>query len=896
MPKTTKQKVVLFDGSSLAFRAFFAIRDFSKFTNHTGRHTNALYTFHRMLTHVLEVEQPDYALVAWDAGKTTFRTEMYPEYKGGRAQTPEEFREQMPFFNPLLDGFGIAHYELANYEADDIIGTMAMAVDPDQYEVVIVSGDKDLTQLAREHVSVQLNRRGVSEMDLYTPQTIQEQMGITPEQIIDLKGLMGDSSDNYRGVTGIGEKTALKLLKAYGSVENIYAHIDEISGKKRRENLINDRDQAFLSKQLARIETQAPLTITLADIKKQPHDPEKLRAFYQEMDFHQFLKALDGEKMAEAPTSQADKPDYTLLTEAEAITPDCFHTGAMALYGEMLESNYHEGTLLAVAWGDDTAIYVAEAEVALAAPAFKDWLADPTRAKWVFDGKRQAVMFHRYGASLCQVTEDVLIGSYLSHAKDLSLDIALVSEAEQLPAFAHDEAIYGKGKKQRVPDDRTQMYDHLAAKVQLIRTLVPLEHQHLEHDQMMDLYRDMELPLAAVLTQMELTGIHVERSVLAALKTDFAERLDELEQAIYEEAGYPFTINSTYQLSDVLFQDMGLKGGKKLKKTAEDGHPYYSTAQGELEKMQGIPIVDLILSYRQLAKLQSTYIEGIGEYIHPEDQKVHTRFIQTLTATGRLSSADPNLQNIPIRSEEGRQIRRAFMSDKPGWQIFSSDYSQIELRILAHISGDQHLKQAFIEGKDIHRDTASKVLGVPHDQVTANQRRQAKAVNFGIVYGISDYGLSQNLGIPRAEAHAFIERYFQTYPEVKRFMTDIVTSAKEKGYVETLFHRRRYLPDIHARNFAVRSFAERTAMNSPIQGTAADIIKIAMVKMAQALKDQQLKANLLLQVHDELIFEVPEEELATLQRVVKDVMEHAVTLDVPLVADANYGPTWYDAK
>ncbi|MDO4681132.1 MAG: DNA polymerase I [Aerococcus sp.] len=891
-----KQKVVLFDGSSLAFRAFFAIRDFSKFTNKNGRHTNALYTFHRMLTHVLEVEQPDYALVAWDAGKTTFRTEMYPDYKGGRQSTPQEFREQMPFFNPMLDGFGIKHYELANYEADDIIGTMAMQADPDAFDVVIVSGDKDLTQLARDHVTVELNRRGVSEMDPYTPQTIQDKMGITPEQIIDLKGLMGDSSDNYHGVTGVGEKTALKLLEEYGSVENIYEHIDEISGKKRRENLINDKDQAFLSKKLARIETNAPLTITLDDIKKQPKDPEKLREFYQDMDFHQFLSELTGtEDVVETPDTP-ETPAYTVVSDPAEITPNYFSGDTMALYGEMLETNYHEGELVAIAWGNNDQIYVADSDIALASDVFKEWLRDNTKAKWVFDGKRQTVMFRRYGGELNHITEDVLIGSYLSHAKDLSDDIALVSEAESLPPFPHDEAVYGKGKKRQVPDDKAVMYDHLAAKIQLIQTLVPLEHEHLKHDQMADLYRNMELPLSQVLAQMEMDGIHVDQTVLDDLKQDFAMRLDDLEAAIYNEAGHPFTVNSTYQLSDVLFQEMGLKGGKKLKKKADDGHAYYSTAQGELEKLQGVPIVDLILNYRQLSKLQSTYVEGISDYIHPDDQKVHTRFIQTLTATGRLSSADPNLQNIPIRSEEGRQIRRAFMSDKPGWQIFSSDYSQIELRVLAHISGDKHLKQAFIDGKDIHRDTASKVLGVPHDEVTPNQRRQAKAVNFGIVYGISDYGLSQNLGIPRAEAKEFIDRYFETYPDVKRFMDEIVQSAKSKGYVETLFHRRRYLPDINARNFTVRSFAERTAMNSPIQGTAADIIKIAMVKMADALQKHHLEANLLLQVHDELIFEVPEEELETLSQVVKEVMEEAVTLDVPLAADASYGPTWYEAK
>lgn len=891
---TTKKKLVLFDGSSLAFRAFYAIQNIDSFTNKNGLHTNALYTFHRMLTKILDDEKPDYALVAWDAGKTTFRTEKYADYKGGRQSAPDEFREQMPFFNVILDGFGISHYELVNYEADDIIGTLAFSVPAEAYDVVIISGDKDLTQLAREHVTVKLNRRGATDMEDYTPDTVKEKYGIIPEQIVDLKGLMGDSSDNYPGVTGIGEKTALKLLKEYETVEGVYDHIDDISGKKRKEHLIEDKEQAFMSKDLARIRTDAPVELTIDDIEMRARDDEKLRQFYEDMNFNQFLSEMGGEAAVKSETS-VEVPEYQVVTSADELTADMFKGDAQAFYTEMLEKNYHDGTMIAAAWGNADSVYVAPVDVLVASDVFQNWLTSDA-PKWVFDMKRQRVMWYYQGVQMHGVTEDVLIGSYLSHSEDLSVDIAKVATAEEISGFPTDDQVYGKGAKRGIPNDATNMYDHLARKIQLIQDLVPIEHEHLEAKQMMSLYRDMELPLADVLADMEEQGVHVDQNVLDELKIDFDQRLKDLEGAIYEEAGHEFTINSTYQLSDVLYGEMGLPHGKKLKKEGENGEKYYSTAQGELEKLQGVPIVDLILNYRQISKLQSTYVSGLSDFIHEDDQKIHTRFVQTLTATGRLSSADPNLQNIPIRSDEGRQIRRAFMSKHPDWVVLSSDYSQIELRVLAYISGDKHLKQAFIDGKDIHSDTASRIMNVPIEEVTANQRRQAKAVNFGIVYGISDYGLSQNIGIPRYEAKEFIDRYFETYPNVKQFMDEVVKQAHTDGYVETLWHRRRYLPDINNRRFQLRSFAERTAMNSPIQGTAADIIKIAMIRMKQALAERGLQANMLLQVHDELIFEVPKEEVDELTALVKEVMEGAVDWDVPLLADVNVGDTWYDAK
>ncbi|MCY3025118.1 DNA polymerase I [Aerococcus loyolae] len=885
-----QEKLLLFDGSSLAFRAFFAMHDLNRFKNNKGLHTNALYAFHLMLTHVLEKEKPSHALVAWDAGKTTFRTAYYPEYKGGRDKTPQEFVEQMPYFNKLLDAFGIAHYELANYEADDIIGTLSQKGAQAGMDVVIISGDKDLIQLARDQVRVDINRKGVTNIDSYTPQSIQADQGISPEQLIDVKGLMGDNSDNYPGVTGIGEKTALKLIQEFGSMEEVYANIDQVSGKKRKENLVKDKDQAFLSKKLARIILDAPVEKSLADLKCQGIQAQDLVNFYREMNFKQFMEKFLANSGADADFELEDSswevPDYQVLDQLEAKH---FTQDQTALYLEMFENNYHEGELIYVVWGNKDHIYLASPDLVKESQAFKNWIENPHAKKVLYDAKRSQVILKRLGMDLEGVSDDVLIASYLIHARDLSGDVANVAREFNLDYLAYDNEVYGKGKKVAVPEDKTRLYDHLVAKVSVINDLLPIIKDRLEADEMVDLYRQIELPLAQVLAKMEIMGISVDRSRLEDLSQSYEEQLDQLQEEIYREAGVEFNINSTQQLSKILFEDMGLKGGKKTK----SGN--YSTAQSELEKLQGVPIIDLILAYRQLAKLQSTYVQGILDFIH-QDGKVHSRFIQTLTTTGRLSSADPNLQNIPIRTEEGRKIRQAFVPSHPDWVIFSSDYSQIELRVLAHVSGDPHLQEAFKENKDIHTATAAKVFHKDEKDISKDERRQAKAVNFGIVYGISDYGLSQNLSISRQEAKAFIDKYFEIYPKVAEYMDKSVEIAREAGYAKTLFNRRRYLPDLKAKNYNVRSFAERTAMNSPIQGTAADIIKVAMVEMDQALEEHQLQANLLLQVHDELIFEVAKEDLEDLAALVKDVMENAVSLDVPLIVDSNYGATWYDAK
>ena len=885
---TKKKKLVLIDGSSVAFRAFFGLHaQLEKFKNHYGLHTNALYGFHNMIQSVLKAEDPTHILVAFDAGNTTFRTEYFPEYKAGRSKTPGEFTEQMPYLRDLLKGFGIAHYELVNYEADDIIGTLSVKVDPEEFDVVVISGDRDLTQLAKENVRVDITKKGVSDLKPYTVESIKEEMGISPLQIIDMKGLAGDSSDNIPGVTKIGEKTALKLLQEYGSVEGVYANIDAMKQSKRKENLINEKDIALMSKRLATIDTDSPLEITIDDLEYHGADLKKLTEFYKEMDFKSHLSNLDTTELDAEKEANRTEITYEVVTE---VTEDMFEKD-MALYVQMLNDNYHTAEIVGISWGNAERIYVGEADTILTSPVFKKWAEDESLSKAAFDAKQVYVALDRYGIKLSAIQYDVLLEAYLLDVKDNSNDLAAIAEEYDYHDVAGDESVYGKGAKIKVPEDISVMHTHLARKVKAIATLGPALMEKLVANDQKELFSEIELPLAIILADMEIQGITVNGKRLEEMRDEFAIQLKEIEQKIYAEAGEEFNINSPKQLGVILFEKMGYPVIKKTKTG-------YSTAVGVLEQLQDqAPIVEFILNYRQIAKIQSTYVEGLLKVVRPDTGKVHTRYMQTIARTGRLSSVDPNLQNIPIRLEEGRKIRQAFIPRKAGWKIFASDYSQIELRVLAHISNDEHMKEAFIEEQDIHSSTAMRVFGIdkPED-VTANIRRRAKAVNFGIVYGISDYGLSQNLGITRKEAQQFIDTYFEKYPGIEAYMEDVVREAKEKGFVETLFNRRRYLADINSRNFNLRSFAERTAINTPIQGSAADILKVAMIKIAQALKESDLKATMLLQVHDELIFEAPEEEIPALQKMVEDVMEHAVDLSVPLKVDSNFGQSWYEAK
>lgn len=782
---------------------------------------------------------------------------------------------------------GIPHYRLNQYEADDIIGTLAKQGEAAGYEVVVLSGDKDLIQLADNNITVKITTKGVTELVEYTPEVIFEKYGLTPDQIIDMKGLMGDSSDNYPGVTKVGEKTAVKLLQEFGSVEGIYEHVDEMKKSKLKENLINDKELAFLSKKLARINVESPLEITLEDTLRKQQDVEALMAFYKEMNFNSFQSDLlnsGATTVEEAP--KAERPNVTRVSE---ITEDMLK-GATSVHFETLEANYHVADVIAVAFGNEKEAFVTDLETAVASEAFKKWLADASIEKHLFDTKAAKVLAHRFGLVLEGAKYDVSLLAYLVDTNDIVKEISDVARRVDVTILASDEAVYGKGVKIQIPEDAEVWNQHLAAKVYTIAVAPEKLLKRLEENEQTHLYWEMELPVSDILARMEIQGIRVDKERLVEMGVEFEARLKEIEQEIYELAGEEFNINSTKQLGVILFEKMGLPVIKKTKTG-------YSTAVDVLEKLaHQAPIVELILEYRQLAKLNSTYVEGLQAYIQ-EDGKIHTRFVQNLTQTGRLSSVDPNLQNIPIRTQEGRRIRYAFLPEHDDWKILSSDYSQIELRVLAHIAGDKHMIEAFKNNVDIHTNTAMRVFGITNpDDVTSEMRRQAKAVNFGIVYGISDYGLSQNLNISRKKAKEFIDRYLEEFQGVKDFMESVVKEAREKDYVETLFHRRRYLPDIHSSNFNLRSFAERTAMNSPIQGSAADILKMAMIELDREMRDRQFKANLLLQVHDELIFEVPQDELESLQSLVEEVMENAVSLKVPLRADSNVGDNWFEAK
>lgn len=877
----SKKKLVLIDGNSIAYRAFFAL---PLLNNDKGIHTNAVYGFTMMLSRILEDEKPTHLLVAFDAGKTTFRHKTFSEYKGGRQKTPPELSEQFPFIRELLDAYGISRYELENYEADDIIGTLSLQAENDGYEVKIISGDKDLTQLSSEKTTVSITRKGITEIEEYTPAYIQEKYGITADRIIDMKGLMGDSSDNIPGVPGVGEKTALKLLKQFGTLESILESIDKINGAKLKEKLEENKDQAMMSKELATITREAPVKIQLCEVEYEGFERDKVVSIYKELGFNSLLDKLDADT-DEAEESQLEEIEHSII---EDVTEDIF-SHENAFYVEVLEDNYHYADIIGFSVANDKGKFFISTETALASAAFKMWAEDETKEKIVYDAKRSEVSLRHHGIHLKGVNFDLLIASYLINPSETIEDVASVAKSHGFTAIQSDEAFYGKGAKRRVPEEKA-LAEHLVRKADALLSLKKKLDDELKENQQAELFYDLEMPLSLILADMESFGVKVDLVRLETMGAEIQTKLLAIETRIHELAGEKFNINSPKQLGIILFDKLGLPVIKKTKTG-------YSTSADVLEKLeQDHVIIREILHYRQLGKLQSTYIEGLLKVVNKKNEKVHTRFNQALTQTGRLSSTDPNLQNIPIRLEEGRKIRQAFIPSEKDWVIFAADYSQIELRVLAHIAEDEKLIEAFKEDLDIHTKTAMEVFHVGKDEVTSNMRRHAKAVNFGIVYGISDYGLSQSLGITRKEAGKFIERYLESYPGVKQYMDDIIVDAKQKGYVSTLLHRRRYLPEITSRNFNIRSFAERTAMNTPIQGSAADIIKKAMIDMAARLHEENLKTNLLLQVHDELIFEAPKDEINKLKIIVPEVMENAVELKVPLKVDFSYGPTWFDAK
>jgi DNA polymerase-1 len=914
-------KLIIIDGNSIANRAFYALPLLS---NSSGLHTNAVLGFTTMLLKLLEEEKPTHFLVAFDAGKVTFRHEGYEEYKGKRAKTPPELSEQFPLIRDLVRSFGIAQYELPGYEADDIIGTMTLKADKEGMEVLVVSGDKDMLQLASDNVTILITRKGVSEVERFDPQHIQDTYGLVPRQIIDLKGLMGDSSDNIPGIPGVGEKTALKLLHEYGSVEGVLDNTANISGKMKQK-IEENADSAKMSKDLATILRDIPCDLGWDELGYNGYDGPTLAGMFRKLEFKSLLQKMDfsssndsagdgagdasaqgagggvaagGADSAAGVDAVSTKP---IAVAARVLRADelagfaaqlAAASGEQALHVEVVGDNPHRATALGLAFcteGQGTYVPLDVLREPEAAPLLA-WLADAAAPKRIYDLHRVEAALAWAGVPLAGVAFDVLLAAYLLDPTDSALTFdGLATKYTSLWDIASDDGVFGKGAKFAIPELQ-KLAEHMCRKTAMIDKLTPIFRAKLEETGMSKLNDELELPLSSVLCRMEKQGIKVDKDALRQFGEELGARVDELVAQIYEQAGTEFNINSTKQLGTILFDTLGLPVVKKTKTG-------YSTDVEVLEKLEPYhDIVKYLLNYRQLAKLQSTYVEGLLKEVNDTTGKVHTYYKQTIAATGRLSSQYPNLQNIPIRLEEGKKIRKVFVPSEPGWSILSADYSQIELRVLAHISQDPKLIEAFANNLDIHTKTAMDVFGVEESQVDSDMRRQAKAVNFGIVYGISDYGLSQNLGITRKDAAVFIEQYFVVFQGVRKFMDDIVKQARQDGYVTTLMQRRRYLPEILASNFNLRSFAERTAMNTPIQGSAADIIKLAMVQMADRLREEKLRSRMLLQVHDELVFEVPEDELETMRRLVPDVMESALKLDVPLRADVSSGADWYEAK
>ncbi|WP_337610451.1 DNA polymerase I [Mitsuokella jalaludinii] len=870
-----QKRFLVLDGSSLIFRAFYALPGLS---DSHGQPTGAIFGFSNMLTKLMAEQQPDLMVLAFDKSRHTFRTERYADYKGTRDKTPEELLSQFPLLREFAANMGIPFLEKDNYEADDIIGTLATQAAAKGYDVRVITGDRDALQLVRPNLRVLLTKKGISEIKDYDTAAFEEEYGFEPLKLIDLKGLMGDTSDNIPGVPGVGPKTASKLLLAYGSVENVLAHVGEVSGKKLKENLQTYADQARLSKELATIELHVPdLAFAEEDYRIQP-DMEKMQAFCDDHELRAVWRnferlygpaelALDldgGENGAAAQDLSYDLWDEAAVKTA-AKAP---YLAVSGIFSGLAPFASLEGLAIVAGPDAEKAGFVARDSAAF--PALLQLLESDQQAV-VFGLKR----YDQAGLRGQKAFFDVELAAYLLEPERSKYALSELSQKylqEAAPESFDDE------KAQAVWEAKA------------ISRLYPLLGAKLEEEKLTHLMDTIELPLVEVLAAMEQNGVYVNRAHLAEKTEEVADRLQKIEASIYEMAGHDFNLNSPKQLGVVLFEELGLPVRKKTKTG-------YSTNAEVLESLRlEHPIIEQILAYRLWSKLKSTYLDGIAGLIRTDTGRVHTSFNQTVTATGRLSSSDPNLQNIPVRTEEGRMIRALFEPGEGYDCLLSADYSQIELRLLAHMSGDENFIDAFKRGQDIHARTAAEVFGIPLDEVTPELRRHAKAVNFGIVYGISDFGLARNLHISRKEAGDYISRYFTRYPGVRAFMDKVVAEAHETGYVTTMFGRRRELPAIKSRNFNQRMLAERMAMNTPIQGTAADVIKLAMIAAYRKLREAGVKSRILLQVHDELVLEVKESELETVQAILHEAMEHVVSLFVPLSIDVHWGRNWAEAK
>ncbi len=897
-------KLVLIDGHSILNRAFYGVPDLS---NAKGLHTNAVYGFLNILFKILEEEKPDYLAVAFDVHAPTFRHEIYGAYKGTRKPMPQELREQVPVMKETLKAMGVVMIEQAGLEADDILGTLARRAEAEGLAVSLVSGDRDLLQIATSRIKIRIpkTKGGRTEIEDYYAEDVERAYRVTPTQFIDLKALMGDASDNIPGVPKVGEKTAMALMEEYGSLENIYAHVEEISKKSIRESLAANRELADLSKVLATIKTDCDLELDYEAARAEGYFTPEAYAVFKRLEFKNFLSRFSGEdNQAEkspglSPAVPADLEEFLEFLERAGEQPEVGLLLAQekgVLYGAaacVLEEDRPRALFCApghFSGGAQTAD--SEGERPGETPVWREALA---RAVLRLSGRTKVATFDikpQYAWLSGEDTEryfDVLIAAYLLNPLKNDYDLeAIASEALGVLIPGRGETFGKMGLSEALEREPRKCLEYYCNGASVALQAADILEKRLAREGMDSLMRDIEMPLSLVLYDMEREGVEVRREELKAYGDALVARIRELERSIQEQAGVEFNINSPKQLGEVLFDRMQMPGGKKTKTG-------YSTAADVLEKLaEEHPIVKDILEYRGLAKLKSTYADGLAVFIG-EDRRIHTNFHQTITATGRISSTEPNLQNIPMRMELGRRIRKVFVPKK-GCVLMDADYSQIELRVLAHMSGDEMLIEAYRTNQDIHRITASQVFHTPFEEVTPLQRRNAKAVNFGIVYGISSFGLSQDLSISRKEAAEYIEQYFATYPKVKEFLDGLVSQAKEKGYVTTMFGRMRPIPELKSSNFMQRSFGERVAMNSPIQGTAADIIKIAMVRVWRALREQKLRSRLILQVHDELVIETYRDEEEQVRLILEENMKAAARLAVTLEIDLHTGENWYEAK
>lgn len=861
-------KILLIDGSNILHRAYHAL---PLLKTSDGRYTNAAYGFMAMLKHILQLESPTHIAICFDKGKNTFRHRKYPEYKAQRKPTDPELIEQFPLIQEILTLNGYLCLEMEEYEADDIIGTLARRGQSHGDDVIIFSGDKDLLQMIGDHITVYSGKRNLTDLAKIDTAAFEEKYGLEPIKLIDLKALMGDASDNIPGVSGVGEKTALKLLHQFGSLEGVYSHIDELPKNKMREKLERDKENAFLSKELATIIDDIPLSVGLDDLQPKEKNWQALQELYRSLEFRGLLKELESEMPSSsalvqdslfAPEEEVVEVHYTVVKDNETFLRNLKGPIALLKEGNLcyLSSPENEVAVLDLSVGDDTMSlleYLKEYQGKLVSHDLKSFYHFSYEHGFFpgYDWDDLEIMAYLLEANVSNYDMNFLMDHYLE------IDIYCVAERER--PFARVTSILSLQEK------LTEMLNSM---------------------ELISLYEAVERPLIAVLADMEFIGIRVDRNNLKEMSAELDQRVSALAEKIYTLAGCEFNLNSPKQMGEVLFDRLGLPKTKKTKSG-------YSTSNEVLEPLRTAhPIINEILSYRQLFKLKSTYTDALEKLIDSRTGHIHTRFRQTVTTTGRLSSTDPNLQNIPVRLEEGRLVRKAFTASSPDHILLAADYSQIELRLLAHYADDSVFIDAFCRGEDIHARTASEIFGVPLAEVDREMRRKAKAVNFGIIYGISEYGLGRDLGITRYEAKEYMEKYFHRYPSVERFQKEMVAQARRDGYITTLYGRRRYVPEINSRNFRQRTFAERTAMNTPLQGSAADIIKDVMVALHQKLRNDGLQSRIILQVHDELILNCPKDELDSVIPIVKQTMEHTKELKVPLTVDMKCGYNWYNME